>query len=134
MKRTSFVLIFLLFLLSACKKESGNHTTCKACALIGNYTGNFHDVAGCYGCIPYLDSTYSGSFLVDTIHQDSILITRSYDNYEWHFLYNDTAAFSQGQPFTGVTFTFKNGDSLFFFYNMGGSGGYFRQEFSGTKP
>ncbi len=132
MKSTS-VILALLLLFAACKKDSGNNTSCNACALIGNYTGQFHDVAGCYSCIPYQDTTYLGGFTVDTIHSDSILIIRSYDNYEWYFLFSDTGIFSQGQMYSGMTFTFTNGDSFYFFYNNGGSGGYFRQEFAGAK-
>ncbi len=127
------VIVFSVLLLQACKKET-QQTTCDACYLRGTYMGSFHQVAGCYGCMPYLDSIFTGSFIVDTLHNDSIVIKRVYDNYEWKFEYNDSAQFSRwGCCTVGESFEFKSPDSLRFYYNNGGSGGYFREEFFGKK-
>ena len=131
--KSAFVFIAMILLAQACKKDS-SHTTCKACNAIGNYAGIFHQTAGCYACVPYLDSTFTGNFVVDTLHFDSIIITRSYDNYQWRFSYNDTGSYSRWACCTvGESFTFVQPDSLIYYYNNGGSGGYFREEFSGKR-
>lgn len=117
---------------AGCKKE---HTTnCTGCHLIGTYPGTFRQTAGCYACSPYLDSMFAGSFLVDTLHTDSIIITRSYDNYQWRFSFADSSVYSRWACCTvGESFTFTSTDSLKYFYNNGGSGGYFREEFTGKR-
>jgi len=101
--------------------------------VIGVYNGTFHDMSGCYGCTPYIDTTYPGYFLVDTFLNDSIIILRSFDNYSWKFKYYSTGNYSRGVQNTGVSFYFKDQDSLHFYYNYGGSGGYSNEEFFGKK-
>lgn len=121
-------------LFQACKKDSTSNTNCNACNIIGTYSGSFHQTAGCYACIPYLDSTFSGLFTVDTLNTDSIVITRSYDNYRWIFAYADSGYYSQSGCCTVIqSFDLRKLDSLTFYYNNGGSGGYFREEFYGKK-
>ncbi len=131
-----FLLVSLFALgITACKKQlTTDSVVCERCKVIGVYSGTFHDVAGCYSCIPYLDTTYSGNFVVDTLPFDSIKITRNYDNYVWRFAYNDTGKYSRwGCCTVGESLEFKLPDSLTYFYNNGGSGGYFREEFKGKK-
>jgi len=132
--RVFLITLSLVMMLAACKKDDSQNTDCNGCDLIGTYNGVFHQTAGCYGCMPYLDSVFSGSFIVDTITADSIVFKRSYDNYERIFAYNDTGFYSRwGCCTVSESFTFAQPDSLKYFYNNGGSGGYFREEFYGKR-
>ena len=135
MKKIFLIVSSLVFSVTACKKQSTPDTTvCERCKVIGIYTGIFHDVAGCYTCIPTTDTTYSGSFLVDTLPADSLKITRNYDNYEWRLAYNDTGKYNRSGCCTVTeSLAFKLPDSLAYYYNNGGGGGYYRQEFAGKK-
>lgn len=135
MKKLFLLISLFVISLTACKKQTTTDSiVCERCKVIGIYTGTFHDVAGCYGCVPYLDTTYSGNFVVDTIPLDSIKITRSYDSYEWRFAYNDTGKYSRWACCTvGESVEFNWPDSLIYFYNNGGGGGYLRKEFFGKK-
>lgn len=127
-----FVLFAAIAFVTGCKKE--NTATCSGCHLIGTYAGAFRQTAGCYACTPYLDSVFTGNFTVDTLHNDSIVITRSYDNYQWRFAYTDSSVYSRWACCTvGESFTWTQTDSLIYFYNNGGSGGYFREEFAGKR-
>jgi hypothetical protein len=132
-KKLSLLMTITLFLVYGCKKDVIS-VNCERCKWVGTYSGTFHDVAGCYGCVPYIDSTYNGNFVVDTLSNDSIIIIRTYDNYEWRFAYTDTGKYSRwGCCTVGESFEFILPDTLTYFYNNGGSGGYFRQEFTGNK-
>ncbi len=130
--RKAIAAILTITLITSCKKDI-KQTPCEACSLIGTYLGTFHDVGGCYGCIPYTDTTFTGSFTVDTLHNDSIIVTRNFDSYERRFAYNDTSYSRNICCVVSESFTFKQGDSLIYFYNNGGSGGCFREEFWGKK-
>ena len=123
-----------LCFVAACRKDTTLAVTCYSCRLTGNYTRQFHDIAGCNGCLPYVDSVYNGAFTVDTLVGDSLLITRLYDNYTWRFEANDSDYYYRHFNLNSTeSFTFRYPDSLFFFYNIGDSGEYSRQEFTGTK-
>jgi len=100
MTKRIFVIGLLIAAMQSCKKEEPENTRCNACDLRGTYSGMFHQTAGCYGCTPYLDSIFAGNFTADTIHGDSIIIIRAYDNYEWKFAYNDTGNYSRWGCFT----------------------------------
>lgn len=118
----------------SCKKENTQQVQCTHCHLAGTYNGSFNQEAACYTCVPYLDTVFTGSFTVDTLAGDSILITRLYDNYSWRFAANDSNEYSRGGCCTVTeSFEFKQPDSLRFYYNNGGSGGYFREMFEGKK-
>ena len=126
--------LFLLVTLYACNKDAAHQLNCESCPLRGTYVGQFHSTSGCYGCIPYLDTMYYGSFTVDTLGTDSIRIIRNYDGQLWTLQYNDTGTYERVWCCTGIeSFTFKQPDSLLFFHNNGGSGGYFRQTFAGVR-
>lgn len=130
--RKAIALILTITLITSCKKDN-TQSPCEACSLIGTYLGTFHDVGGCYGCIPYTDTTFTGSFTVDTLHNDSIIITRNFDSYERRFAYNDTSYSGSICCAIVESFTFEQGDTLRYFYSLGGSGGYSREEFWGKK-
>ncbi len=130
-RRMLLVMIVGVLGMGGCKK---NATDCDACRWTGSYNGVFHRVAACYGCVPYLDSTFSGSFLVSSMGNDSVLITRVYDEYTWTFKLSDNGKYAQsGGLNSGFSFTFTETDSLYFFQNFGGGGGYFRETFQGKK-
>lgn len=133
MKNYPFTIILSVltsFVFYSCKKDK-NSVTYK---WQGTYSGNFHRVAGCYACVPYLDSTFAGLFTVHLLPTDSILVTRLYDNYRWLFLANDGNEYSRwGCCTVGESFSFREPDSLIFYYNNGGSGGYMRETFEGKK-
>lgn len=132
--RAIVVFSLMITLLCSCKKDSDNQPNCNTCPVRGTYVGQFHSTAGCYGCIPYLDTIFTGTFTVDTLGLDSIRITRNYDGQQWRLLYNDTGVYERFWCCTGTeVFTFRQPDSLLFFHNNGGSGGYFRQEFNGKR-
>lgn len=118
------------FTFYSCKKDKNSI----ASKWEGTYSGNFHQVAGCYTCVPYLDSTFAGLFSVRLLQTDSIAITRLYDNYSWHFVVNDSNEYYRWWCCTvGESFTFREPDSLIFCYNNGGGGGYMRETFEGKK-
>jgi hypothetical protein len=124
------MVLLLVSLLVSCDKDS----QCQSCEIFGKYYGDFHDVAGCYGCIPYRDTIYRGNFLVEPLTNDSIKITRSYDEYTWRFPASTSNKYQQNSGSAwGESFDFNSSDSLAYFYNRGGSGGYFRITFEGKK-
>lgn len=126
--------LFMLCLLAACKKETPVDVQCPACPLIGNYTGQFHQIGGPYGAQPPTDTVYTGVIAVDTLPGDSIAITVSVVNTITHWAYTDTGYYYRHFNLNdSESFTFSNNDSLYFFRNLGGSGGYFRTEFAGKK-
>ena len=134
MKHRFFTIFILLFFLNSCKKENSQSVACLGCNYTGAYQGNFHSVAACYGCPPYLDTMFSGLFSVDTIGVDSIVINRDYDSYSWRWAVNDSGEYSRwGCCTVGESFAFRQPDTLTYFYNNGGSGGYFNQTFAGKK-
>ena len=134
MKKFFAVIFLLAFIVFGCKKQSSSINECNGCKLIGIYTGMFHDEAGCYACVPYLDTTYNGFFSVDTIGGDSLFIIRSYDSYSWRYSMNDSNYYTRHFNLNGMEdFEFISTDSIKYYLNNGGSGGYFRQTFSGKK-
>ncbi len=119
-----------MFAFFSCKKDVNNPDD----KWVGTYLGNFHQVAGCYGCVPYLDSIFTGLFYVQMLQTDTIEIKRLYDSYVWHFAVNDSNEYSRwGCCTVGESFSFHEPDSLIFYYSNGGSGGYFRETFEGKK-
>lgn len=132
--KKNFVILLIAISVYACKKDRTQNTVCHGCNIRGTYTGAINQVAACYACIPYLDTTFTGIFFVDTLSIDSIKIIRQNDNYQWEFIYNDTGTYSRSACCTvGESFSFKPSDSLIYYYNNGGSGGYYREEFNGKK-
>jgi hypothetical protein len=126
--------LLVLFLAVANVWSCGKEEKCQPCTLSGVYTGVFHDVAGCYGCVPFRDTMFSGSFVVESTTHDSVRITRSHDKYEWKFAFSELGKYSVAGNIPLIEeFTFKSGDSLSYFYNRGGSGGYFRTTFEGKR-
>ncbi len=123
-------MILMISMLFSCEKEE----SCQSCKFIGQYSGTFHDVAACYGCIPFRDTMFSGTFLVQSPHGDSISILRLYDKYEWKFAVQENGLYSRGAgtPWR-ESFTFNSQDSLQYFSNISGGGGYFRLTFKGGK-
>lgn len=126
-------LFSFLFFINSCQKaeQSGS---CKPCSVTGVYAGTFHQTAACYGCVPYIDTIFAGTFVVDTFATDSLRVIRSFDGYEWRVAYNDSGIYYRWACCTtGESLRFSTSDSLYYFYNNGGSGGYWKIEFSGTK-
>jgi len=130
MNRTLILIIIIVVGFQSCRKDE----TWPTKTVAGTYEGEFHAVAGCYACIPYLDSTYAGNFLVEAFDKDSIKLIRSYDKYNWTFPFSADGNYSRSACCTmGESFTFTSSDSLNYFYNMGGSGGYYRITFNSIK-
>ncbi len=127
---STFLLIFAT--ITSCTKDESKCN--KNCKWEGQYKGTFHDVAACFGCIPFRDTTFTGSFLIKSLEQDSILIIRSFDQYEWRLPFSENGIFSlNAGPSWGESFTFIREDSLKYYSNRSGSGGYFRTTFEGAK-
>ncbi len=123
-------IIFGAMMAWSCSKEE----PCQTCSLAGVYSGVFHDIAACYGCVPFRDTVFTGSFVVTSTDHDSLKIVRSHDKYEWKFAFSSDKKYrinSNGSLWE--EFTFKSADSLSYFYNLGGSGGYFRSTFEGKR-
>ncbi len=118
--------------IAACAKQQTE--ICKPCTYAGRYEGTYHNLAGCYSCVPTTDTTFGGIFFVDTLAGDSLQFINESSGQEWRFAYNDSGAYKLSGCCTYIVeLEFKAPDSLIFYYNNGGSGGYFRQQFWGIK-
>ena len=123
------IVVLILLSIISCTKES----PIQSHKYEGRYLGTFHDVAACFGCVPSRDTMYSGSFEVTYIQDDSINISRSHDNYQWKFALSSDSVYTLSGYKWAEIFTFKSNNTLHYYYNRSGSGGYFNTTFEGIK-
>ncbi|MBS1611381.1 MAG: hypothetical protein JST49_01020 [Bacteroidetes bacterium] len=126
--RYTLITAIAMLALAACKKEATN-----ANQIAGTYNGNFHTVGSCYGCVPYTDTTYSGSFEVSINSTgDSVTIFNPESADMITYALNDSNEYYAGTT-SYISAKFIAPDSLYYRRHFAGSGGYSTTTFEGRR-